>query len=132
MWTGFVVALVTLGLFWWRGIDEENLVHARTLAFFVIGGMQLAYALSVRKERELIGVRNFCSNPRLLVAVGISLAGQLAVTYVPFLQKVFHTVALTPLELGLAIAACVLLFFLSEFAKRVDARRQERRQDAPA
>ncbi|MFP3903790.1 MAG: cation-translocating P-type ATPase [Armatimonadota bacterium] len=118
IWVGFVVAGITLGLFWWRwGGVEENLTAARTLAFFVLVCLQLAYCLSVRKERELVVGRNFFTNPRVLGAVALSVIGQLAVTYVPALQKVFKTEALSMTELGIAVGVCVIFFFMNEVVK---------------
>ncbi|MFO7947726.1 MAG: cation-translocating P-type ATPase, partial [Armatimonadota bacterium] len=118
IWVGFVVAGITLGLFWWRwGGVEENLTAARTLAFFVLVCLQLVYCLSVRKERELVLGRNFLTNPRLLGAVALSVIGQLAVTYVPALQKIFKTEALSMTELGFAIGACLIFFFMNEAVK---------------
>lgn len=132
IWTGLLMAILTLGLFHWRGFaGEEQLRHARTLAFFVLAGLQMANVLSVRMERQLVFGQAFFSNPRLLGAVGLTLAGQFAVTYVPFLQRVFKTTALTSFELSLALGACLFFFLFSEFINWLEIRRAHHSQ-APA
>lgn len=126
LWTGFMMAFIVLGLYWWRGFGAENLVEDRTLAFFVLAGLQLANVLSVRKERELVFGRGFWSNRHVLWAVVLGCAGQLAVTYVPFLQGVFKTKGLTLVDLALAIGACVFFFFFSEFVNYLEILRNRR------
>ena len=61
---------------------------------------QLALALGVRSEsRSLFHVGLFSNKPMLL-AVGLTVVLQLGVVYVPFLQKLFHTRALSGGELA--------------------------------
>ena len=145
LWTGLVMAAATLGCFYWRALQEhpglgwfnwfgllkdDALAGPRTLAFFVLAGLQMANVLSVRMERQLVFGRAFFSNPRLLAAVAITLAGQLAVTYLPPLQKIFRTQALTGPELALALAVCVGFFLLSEFVNWLEIRRDRQRAKA--
>jgi len=145
LWTGLVMAVLVLGLFHWRTaqelpglgwfnwfglLREDALAGPRTLAFFVLAGLQMANVLSVRMERQLVFGRAFFSNPRLLGAVAITLAGQLAVTYLPPLQRVFRTQALTGSELGLALGVCAGFFLLSEFVNWLEIRRDRKLAEA--
>ncbi len=132
LWTGLVMAVLTLGLFWWDWSRAADLVHAQTLAFFTLAGLQMANVLSVRMERELVFGRNFFTNPRLLGAVAITASLQVAVTYVPMLQRIFKTTALSWIEMGLGLAACVGFFLLSEGVNWVQivAERKRAHQEA--
>lgn len=131
IWTGLLMAVLTLGLFYWHGfVGDQALARARTLAFFTLAGLQMANVLSVRMERQLVFGKAFFGNPRLLAAVALTLAGQLAVTYVPFLQRVFKTAALSSLELGLALSACVFFFLFSEFINWLEIHRARNREAA--
>jgi Ca2+-transporting ATPase len=132
VWTGLLMALLTLALYWWDWQRGGDLTHARTLAFFTLAGLQMANVLSVRLERALVWGRNFFTNPRLLAAVALTLALQLAVTYVPLLQRVLKTSALTGAELGLGLGACAAFFLVSEGANWLEIRAARQRESRAA
>jgi len=132
LWTGLLMGLLTLGLYSWDLSRTGTLIHAQTVAFFTLAGLQMANVLSVRMERELVFGRNFFKNPRLLGAVAITAALQLAVTYVPALQRVFKTTALTWSEIGLSLAACVVFFLISEGANWLELVAEKRREGVGA
>lgn len=90
---GIVIALGTLaafgiGLTW----GSEDL--ARTMAFNTLVFYQLFYVFLCRSERHSILEIGLFSNPYLLGAVGVSLALQLMVVYIPFFQPIFKTIPL--------------------------------------
>lgn len=72
-----------------------NEARARTLAFTTLVVMQLIYVFQVRSEPVGDGGRSGPLNVHLIVAVAVSLTLQLLVLYVPTLQSVFGTVALS-------------------------------------
>ena len=81
------------------------------MAFTVLTFAQLANALAVRSERDSLFSIGLWSNRPLLAAVGFTILLQLAVIYVPVLQEIFHTQALSGPELatcfGLALVVVV-------------------------
>lgn len=131
LWVGLLMAVATLGLFYWDRERGSSLEHARTLAFFTLAGLQMAHVLAIRMERELVLGRNFFKNPRLLGAVGLTLATQLAVTYWPPLQRIFQTESLPFVDLDLSLAVCVGLFLIVQMATALEirsARKHEARE----
>jgi Ca2+-transporting ATPase len=63
----------------------------------------------------------------LYATVVLTLGLQLAVTYVPFLQRVFYTTGLTPLELLASLAVSTAVFWSVELVKLVLRARDRRR-----
>ncbi|MFY9174187.1 MAG: cation-translocating P-type ATPase [Peptococcia bacterium] len=92
---GTIIALSTLtvyilGFF----LGGKDLHLARTMAFTALIFSQLSYVFECRSERYSIFQLGFFTNIYLVGAVSISVIAQLAVIYIPFLQRVFHTVPL--------------------------------------
>lgn len=88
----------------WRGIDVQV---AETMAFITLSLCELFRAYTVRSERISIFRIGVFSNPYMQQAVGLSIFLILLVTSIPFLQPIFNTHFLRPVEwlivLGLAL-----------------------------
>jgi len=76
-----------------------SLARAQTMAFTTLVLFQLFNAPCARSDEHSV-LRRLFSNPWLWGALGAALVLQGLVLYVPFLQRAFGTVALTPRELG--------------------------------
>jgi Ca2+-transporting ATPase len=68
--------------------------HAQTMAFTTLSVAQVFNAFNARSEHRSAFARLF-ANRWLWAAVGLSIALQVAVVYVPFLQRAFSTTALS-------------------------------------
>jgi magnesium-transporting ATPase (P-type) len=64
------------------------------------------------------------TNPRLLVAVVLAVAAQLALTYHPVLQGFFHTTALTGREVAVCVAVASTVSVAVEMEKWWNRRRE--------
>ncbi len=60
------------------------------------------------------------------LAVGGSLLGQMAVVYVPFLQRIFQTEGLAGWDLLVLVALTSTVFWVDELRKFIKARRRGR------
>jgi Ca2+-transporting ATPase len=69
-------------------------------------------------------------NYLLYATVVLTLGLQLAVTYVPFLQRVFYTTALTPMELSVSLLVSTAVFWSVELVKLILRARDRRRARA--
>jgi Ca2+-transporting ATPase len=108
MWVGVFMASLTLALgywYWRAGRPQWQSVVFTTLAM-----AQMAHVLAIRSERQSLLTIGLWSNPWLAGAVAVTVLLQLAVLYVPLLQRVFDTVALGAADLAAvaAVAAAVL------------------------
>lgn len=95
-----------------------------TMVFMTLTLSQMGNALAIRSERDSLFRIGLLSNRPMLGAVLLTFALQLAVTYVPFLQDIFNTQALTAGELAISLAASTVVFIVSELWKALGRRNQ--------
>jgi hypothetical protein len=79
----------------------------------------MANVMAVRSERRSVLQIGLLSNKALLGTVSLSVLLQLALVYLPFLQAVFGTTALSLRDLVLVFAIGSLIFIAVEFEKRI-------------
>ena len=93
--------------------------HARTLALNTLVAMEVFYLFSVRYRGAVaLSPAALRGTPAVLVAVAVVAVLQAVITYAPFMQAVFETVPLSPLDLAGCTLAGVVLFAVLEFDKR--------------
>jgi len=88
---------------------ERGLHHARTMAFTTLVLFQLFNAFNARFE-DRSAFHGLLANRWLWLSVAVSAGLQIAVIHLPFLQRAFDTVALSPRDwlVCLAVASSVL------------------------
>lgn len=120
IWVGLWMAAVTLTI---QSIAIAQGWPWQSMVFTTLALLQLGNAVAVRSERESVFRLGLMSNLPLTVAVLGTLVVQLALVYVPALQPIFVTEALSPLQLGIVLAASTLGFAAVEAEKWVNRRR---------
>jgi len=120
-WIGLLMGLTVLGVGYgyWRAEQPQW----QTMVFLTVTLAQMAHVLAIRSERDSLFRMGLWSNTPLLGAVALTFILQLALVYVPFLQRFFETVALSAADLALGLAASSLIFWAVEFEKWVLRRR---------
>jgi Ca2+-transporting ATPase len=93
-----------------------DLSHARTLAFTTLVLFQLFNVFNARSD-EQSAFSGLFHNPLLWGAIGLSLALQVLVIYVPFMQNAFDTVPLTLNDWLLCAAVASSVLWLRELSK---------------
>jgi Ca2+-transporting ATPase len=127
-WIGFVGVLMMVGttaLFFWE-LGQAELAIAQTVAFTALVLFQMAVALAARSE-QLIHKIGFFTNPRLWVAIAVSVVLQAAVVMVPALNPIFKTTQLPYDMWAIIIGLGIVLFVLLEVGKVVYKRTAARR-----
>jgi Ca2+-transporting ATPase len=122
-----VAPVMTLGTFLvFMGTLEAGapLEKAQTMAFSTLAFFQWFSAFSLRSLTTPI--LRLAMNPWMFLSLSISVVLHLGVIYLPLLQGIFHTVALSPRELGLTFAVASSLLILLE-GRKVWRRRRRRR-----
>jgi len=89
----------------------------RTMVFSTLALAQMGNALAIRSDRLTIFQLGIFTNPALIGAVVLTFALQMAVIYVPFLQNIFDTTALTFGQLMLSLGLSMIVFIVVEVAK---------------
>ena len=107
-----------IGYFTWRAGDE----HWQTMIFTTLALSQMAHVLAIRSERDSLFQQGLFSNPWALGAVLLTVALQAIVVFVTPLQRVFHTVALAPVDLGWCVGLASVIFVGVEIEKWVKRR----------
>ncbi len=121
LWVGLLMGVVSLlaGLFYY----EADNVAWQTMIFTVLTLSQMGQAMSVRSDRESLFKLGLRTNKPLLGAVLLTLALQMLVVYWGPLQRVFGTEPLSVLELGIALGAATVVFWVVEVEKFFRRRR---------
>ena len=121
MWAGPLMGLIALftGWFYWRAGDGSW----QTMLFTVMTISQMFHVLAIRLDRESLFTATPRSNPLLYGAVLVTLLLQFALVYVPFLQDVFGTQALSAREMLIAFAISSAILWVIEVQKLVIRRR---------
>ena len=131
IYIGVIMAIVTLigmdmhlsgGLFTDRSVDaighEAQMTEARTMGFTILVFAQLFNALSSRSHLQSAFVGLF-SNKWLWGAIGLSVALQLVVIYVPFLNTAFGTMPLSAGAWAECLGLAMVVLVASELRKCV-------------
>lgn len=128
---GLIMAAITLigmdmhlagGLFTDRSADvmshADQMIHARTMGFTILVFAQMLNALASRSHLQSVFVGLF-SNHLLWGAIAVSIALQLVVIYVPFLNGPFGTVPLDFMEWIECLGLSLTVLIASELRKCV-------------
>ena len=115
LWVGILMALVALGTGHWYWSTGNT--TWQTMVFMVVIISQLSHVLAIRSWHESTLRIGLLSNKPLLGAVALTLLLQLAVVYVPLLQRVFKTVPLSAADLALSLALGSMVFWAVELEK---------------
>jgi Ca2+-transporting ATPase len=114
LWAGLLIGGVSLYACHWALAHDA---HAQTMTFTVLTFAQLAHVMAIRSERESLFGIGVASNRLLLLAVAASVALHLTLIYVPALQKVFGTEALSSHAFAVACGLAALVFVGVEIEK---------------
>ena len=101
--------------FLWTYASTGSAVQARTVAFTSIVFFEFFLAYQSRSETHHIfalGWDGLTANKMLFLSVIVSLILQLAIVYLPPLQRLFHVAPLTPLQLGLCVLGSLTAFLI--------------------
>ncbi|MDZ7779127.1 MAG: HAD-IC family P-type ATPase [Gemmatimonadota bacterium] len=120
---GVVLAIGTLGAFWWAWRMTEDLDTARTVAMTQMVVFQFFHVFNCRSlERSIFRVP-LLSNRFLFVSLLAALVAQLAVLYWGPLQAVFRTVPLDVEQWGVVVAVGATVVIGGELDKAWQRRR---------
>ena len=118
-------ALVTLislagayGLFAWeQGIEGTNLDEARAAVINTIVMVQTFYLLNCRSRTRTVFSIGFFSNPWLIAGILATWLAQVAFTYLPLFNRLFHTAPVRAEAWLFIVGIGVLAFAAVEFEK---------------
>ena len=112
---GILIAMGTL--FFFHYFLEISIEKARTMAFTGIVILEMVNIWNFRSLRMPLAKIGLFSNPWFIVAWLLSIGLQIAVVYVPFMQKMFHTTALSLNDWLFMIIISLPIFVIPEIIK---------------
>ena len=134
IWVGLLMGGASLFMQAWAmpHSPEGHDLYWRTMVFTVLCLSQMGHAMAIRSDRQSLFQIGFLSNKPMLGAVALTFALQMATIYVPFMQKVFKTEALSLRDLLIALALSSVVFWAVEIEKTVKRRKDARGEAAAA
>ncbi|MFN4189761.1 MAG: cation-translocating P-type ATPase, partial [Pseudothermotoga sp.] len=114
---GLILSLLTLFVYGWALIEQDQIELLRTMVFFTLCTGQLIHAFnskSLRFSLFKVGIKN---NPKLIIACLASFAMLIAIIYTPGLQDVFGTTNLTGKQFVVSLIAALIMLPLYELVK---------------
>jgi Ca2+-transporting ATPase len=111
-----IMGIGIVGIFLWAE-PRMSLPEAQTLAFCSLVAFRWFIAFSARSDEYTVFKLGVFRNRWLVLIICGSILLQMAVIYVPFLQKAFGTVPMTLERWGIALGAGLALFIIEEARK---------------
>lgn len=119
----FVSALFVagaFGMFWWARARDIEIAQARTIVVNTIVVFEIFYLFAVRYLRSgSVTIEGIAGTPAVLIGVGTIVVVQLAFTYLPLMQRLFDTRAVSLVDGAAIVALGVVLLVILEIEKRV-------------
>jgi P-type Ca2+ transporter type 2C len=115
IWVGVLMATVTLVMQAWA--IHVGDAHWQTMVFTVLCFSQMAQAQVSRSEDEYIYRMGVFTNRPLIGAIALTTILQIAIIYLPFLNRIFNTAPLTITELGFSVLVSAITFHAVELEK---------------
>lgn len=114
---GILIGACTLGCFILTNHMSGSVDTARTAALFTLVMTQLAHVFECKSETKNIFTVPYFNNPKLILAVLSSLCIIFAAIYVPFMQIIFSTTALSGEQLAIAFGFAIFAPLLQCFVR---------------
>jgi Ca2+-transporting ATPase len=128
-WVGLLIGGLTLSTQAWA--IGRGLPHWQTMTFTVLCFTQLGSAMAMRSRWASVFSLGLFSNRPMLAAIGVSVACQLLIIYLPFFNKLFNTSPLSWAEMGITIAVSSVVFWAIELQKLIGRQRAKGPRLAP-
>jgi Ca2+-transporting ATPase len=116
IWIGILMGAISLAIGYGFWLEDPDGVW-QTMVFVTLVLSQMGNALATRSNRESIFSIGLFTNRLMVGAVLLTVVLQMMLIYVPFLQKIFNTVALSAGELAIALVASAVVFAAVETYK---------------
>ncbi len=114
----FYATLMSVGSLWiFLHTYGINIRYAQTMTLITMAMYQWFNAWNCRSSSKLFVSIGFFSNRWLIVATGFVLLLQIAVVYVPFMQKLFNTTSLTINDWLLVLSVSAPILIIEEIRK---------------
>ncbi len=115
LWVGLLMGLASLAMGFWAWKTDR--ASWQTMLFTTLTLSQMGNALALRSHKDSLFSIGILSNKALLSAVLLTFVLQMGVVYLPFMQDLFKTNALTVEELLISLVLSTVVFWGVEIEK---------------
>ncbi|MCP8465765.1 cation-transporting P-type ATPase [Pseudomonas sp. ZM23] len=124
IWRVLMVSVLMMigafGLFVWELQSGTGIEAARTMAVNAVVMAEMFYLINSRSIfASVLNREGLLGNRYALAAIAVCIALQLAFTYAPWMQNLFGSAGLSPLEWSKVLGAGLLVFLVAELEKWV-------------
>ena len=116
---GFLLLIGSFGLFEWELTAGASLEYARTVAVNVFVVMELFYLFNCRSLNKSILQLGIFSNPWVFGGVTAMLLLQVVYTYLPLMNRLFHSTAIGADSWARIILAGLAAYLIVEAEKKI-------------
>lgn len=111
-----LMALISIISYEWLLEKGVSQVVASTMMINVVVLSKIFYLFNIRTSQPVIS-KSFFSNPKAFVIILIMIVLQLILTYVPFMQSLFHTSEMSIILWGISIVSGIVILIITEIDK---------------
>ena len=122
IWIGTLMGILSLAVGYGAFVNDPD-GPWQTMVFTTLVLSQMGNALAIRSNRESVFTIGLFSNRMMVAAILITFVLQLLLIYVPFLQDIFNTRALSAQNLAICLVASAVVFAVIEVVKWLQRRR---------
>ncbi len=120
LWAGLLMGVVSFAVGLWGFFQQpENELWWRTMIFNTLTLSQMGNALAIRSNRDSIFKLGLRSNMMMVYAVVLTFVLQMAVIYIPFMQNIFQTTALSFRDMMISLVLSTVVFWAIELEKAI-------------
>lgn len=124
LWYPIIMCVAALLIFWYVLTTSNSIVKAQTAAFLTVVMFEIYQAFTCRSTRHTVFKVGFFKNKALLGAVAISVITTFSVIFVPQLNPIFHTTALSGWEVFCICAIALSGAGFIEISKFIKTRKR--------
>lgn len=121
------VLMALIGMFvdeWFTGLGIDATVTSTTMVNVLIVG-KIFYLFNIRTENYALSKEMFV-NKKAYIFIALMMVLQMLLTYVPFMQSVFHTTAIGGTEWLIAVVGGIIVFLVAELDKWIRNTRRKK------
>lgn len=127
VWVTVLITAATTGIFFYEEFNGSTFAMSQTTAVTMLVLAQVAYLFNSRfLHSTSLTPRVLIGNKVIWISIATLIVLQLAFTYLPFMQTLFHTTSITWREWAITAGLSVAIFVATEIEKAIAAAIEKR------
>lgn len=111
-----LMAVISILAYEWLLTQDVDQAVASTMMVNIVVLSKIFYLFNIRTSESAFSKASF-TNPKAFLIIGVMVALQVVLTYVPFMQKAFHTANLSLTGWGIALLSGAVILLVTELDK---------------